>query len=354
MFTTCPACRMNLAVTATDLRLGQGYVRCGRCERVFNALMSLADDLDQEEQSGLAARGTTSLPAIQAEEPVLEEPEVDEPVTEEPAVEEPEQIQEEDQAEAQDQIEVQEIAAPEPAESEAVVPNVDVTDSAGTGTVETIVLEGDTYLQTEEHLDVDEVRERLRDFSVEGEPESRPEEIDADAAVGNPPRAHWAWRVAVVLLLLVLGGQVVHHYRQTLVAEPWLEKPLRALYGLFGVDLEPVWDLAAYELRRLGGEELATNSTTVVLRATVQNHAPHAQPPPLIRVRLQDRFGNTLSSSALEPVDYMNGTPPARMAADQRLDVELRVEDPGRQAAGFDLDACLPATDGKPRCAHDP
>ena len=66
MFTTCPACRMNLAVTATDLRLGQGYVRCGRCERVFNALMSLAEDLDPGRAiRPLRRMAPTSLPAIQ-------------------------------------------------------------------------------------------------------------------------------------------------------------------------------------------------------------------------------------------------------------------------------------------------
>jgi Protein of unknown function (DUF3426) len=216
------------------------------------------------------------------------------------------------------------------------------------------VLEGDTYLQTEEHLDVDEVRERLRGFSVEREPEPAPGEIDADAAVGNPRRAHWAWRVLVVVLLLVLGGQIVHHYRQALVAVPWLEKPMRALYAPLGIQLDPAWDLAAYDLRQLGGAELAPNSTTIVLRASLQNRAPHAQPPPLIRVRLEDRFGNKLSTTELGPGDYLDGQSLASLAPDQRLDVELRLQDPDRQAVSFDLDACLPADDGKPHCAHDP
>jgi len=328
MFTTCPACRMNLAVTATDLRLGQGYVRCGRCERVFNALMSLADDLDPEEQSGHAAHGTTSLPAIQIDQPV------------ELADDGPQE------------------GADEDGEDDPSAGDVDVTDSAATGTVETIVLEGDTYLQTEEHLDEEEVRERLRDFTGEMPvaPQPQPEamEIDADAAVGNAPRAHWAWRVAVVLLLLALAGQLVHHYRQSLVTRAWLEKPLQAIYALFDVRLEPAWDLGAYDLRQLGGEELTQNSTTIVLRAAVQNRAPHPQPPPLIQVRLEDRFGNVLSTTSLAPVDYLNGQSLSRMGPDQRLDVELRLQDPARQAVSFDLDVCLPAADGTPHCAHDP
>src|SRR5580693_8855781 len=44
MFTVCPKCTLTLAVTAADLRTGQGYVRCGRCMNVFNALMGLSEE----------------------------------------------------------------------------------------------------------------------------------------------------------------------------------------------------------------------------------------------------------------------------------------------------------------------
>lgn len=43
MLTVCPKCTLTLAVTAADLRIGQGYVRCGRCATVFNALLALSD-----------------------------------------------------------------------------------------------------------------------------------------------------------------------------------------------------------------------------------------------------------------------------------------------------------------------
>jgi hypothetical protein len=223
------------------------------------------------------------------------------------------------------------------------------------------VLEGDTYTQVEEHLDDEEMRRRLRDITGEPPPleeavaAAEPEiELDADAAVGNPPRRHWGWAAAIAGLALLLVGQLVHHSRQALVANAWLEAPMKGLYGLFGVTLEPEWDLDDYELRQLGGEALALNSTTLVLRATIQNRAPGSQPPPLIRVRLQDRYGNTLSTTAVPPADYLRVAVPRRMGADQRLDAELHLEDPNRQATSWDLDACLPSVDGKLHCASDP
>ena len=44
MFTVCPKCAMTLTVTAADLRVAQGFVRCGRCTNVFNALVALSDE----------------------------------------------------------------------------------------------------------------------------------------------------------------------------------------------------------------------------------------------------------------------------------------------------------------------
>src|SRR5579872_1142870 len=44
MFTLCPKCALTLVVTAADLRVAQGYVRCGRCLNVFNALARLSEE----------------------------------------------------------------------------------------------------------------------------------------------------------------------------------------------------------------------------------------------------------------------------------------------------------------------
>ena len=44
MFTLCPKCALTLVVTAADLRIAQGYVRCGRCLNVFNALSRLSEE----------------------------------------------------------------------------------------------------------------------------------------------------------------------------------------------------------------------------------------------------------------------------------------------------------------------
>lgn len=406
MFTTCPNCKLHLAVTAADLRVGQGYVRCGRCDRVFNALLSLGEDPEGQHQDGLLATGTITVPALEeTDDALLGQSEetagaMDSPATLAPLVPEPE-VESEAEAETESPIAVDMDAAPAPEDFTApaewsvvssirpqLLEDVEVEETMATGTFETIVLEGDTILQTEEHVDETEVDAQIeqiasqigaeqgelgdelagvREALAAQEPaveesaieevvlESAPEaEIDADEAVGNAPRLHWGWKVAAAALLALLLGQFVNHHRQALVSQAWAERPLRAMYSLFGVQLEPRWDLKAYDLRQLGGEAMPGDAAKIVLRATVQNRAASSQPPPLIRVTLQDRFGNALSTTAVAPQDYLRGAAPSRIAADQRLDAQLTLDDPNRQAVGFELDACLPDGAGKLHCSSDP
>src|SRR6267143_1096159 len=55
MFTVCPKCALTLVVTAEDLRVAQGYVRCGRCSSVFNALARLTEEGQTSEESAETA-----------------------------------------------------------------------------------------------------------------------------------------------------------------------------------------------------------------------------------------------------------------------------------------------------------
>src|SRR5262245_33474423 len=67
MFTVCPKCALTLVVTPADLRVAQGYVRCGRCSNVFNAIVGLSEDRagNPPVQAGTASTSTIrKAPAI--------------------------------------------------------------------------------------------------------------------------------------------------------------------------------------------------------------------------------------------------------------------------------------------------
>src|SRR5258708_2570569 len=62
MLTVCPKCALSLAVTAEDLRVAHGYVRCGRCSSVFNALARLTEERQPPEAAEAAPPASTKGP----------------------------------------------------------------------------------------------------------------------------------------------------------------------------------------------------------------------------------------------------------------------------------------------------
>ena len=193
MYTVCPKCALTLAVTAADLRAGQGYVRCGRCANVFNALLALSEesvlaamepppyrDTHADTDDAHRASGTVSRPVLSDEEFETDEDsesaeagasgdEEDAPAGSESGPE-PASLQEPPRR--PDAVPRRD-AAPRPEPRPPAAPALRLVDSPpplppppplpdtpddelelkeypSTGTFETIVLEGDTFLQTEE------------------------------------------------------------------------------------------------------------------------------------------------------------------------------------------------------------
>jgi Protein of unknown function (DUF3426) len=148
---------------------------------------------------------------------------------------------------------------------------------------------------------------------------------------------------------------MVHHYRHDLAATATFNGPLTSIYAALGIPIVPHWDLAVYEVRQLGASTSADAPGQITVRASVKNSAHHAQPLPLLRVTLQDRFGNRIASRDVPPTSYLPRAIPSTslLSAGQRIDAEMVFVDPGANAVGFEIDACLPAPGGGIACAND-
>jgi predicted Zn finger-like uncharacterized protein len=356
MITVCPSCRQQLAVTAADLRVGQGFVRCGRCDKVFNALLTLAEDMPPPTDSEAVAHGTGSMPALDEQDLLPPLPGHEDDIPFGPMDEE-----------------------------------VEVVQTHMTGQYRSLVLEGDQASPDDEEEmpgAQDEQQELARDIIRQAtsqpidillgeDPPPRPAAapppprpppppqravppepepyFDADEAIGNEPRPRRLWYVAAALLALLLLGQYVHHNRQQLVTKSWLERPIQLVYGLFGRTVEPPWDVTLYEVAALGERSLSNDGRTLKVPAavSVSKDARWSQPPPVVRVILSDRWGNVLATHALSPRDWLLGDAPGRMEPGQRLDAELSMPTLQR-ATNFELDPCLHDNSGALRCKDDP
>jgi hypothetical protein len=165
----------------------------------------------------------------------------------------------------------------------------------------------------------------------------------------------YAWPAGTVIAAVLLIAQVVNHYRDELAGSARLNPLLTAVYTSLGIRLYPHWDLHAYDVRQLGASGDAAGAGVITVRASIKNGAAQPQPLPLLRVTLQDRFGNRIAARDVAPKAYLPSAMPASsfLAAGQRIDAQMGFADPGPNAVGFEVDACLPSGGGVIACAND-
>jgi predicted Zn finger-like uncharacterized protein len=314
MFTQCPKCALTLAVTAADLRVAQGYVRCGRCANVFNALHGLSDERKE------------SATAFEFD--------------------------------------------PHTAKIEEVFVAPPISDSDPTGTFETIVMEGgqlenDTDRELTAELDslAEKIAAKNRAAAQRLDTQVAQEQSLAATTVpesnGPPPhrpraKFDWAWYAGSFFLVLWLAVQVMHYFREDLALHPQLNPALTKIYSTLGINLRPDWDLTAYEIKQLGAFSDVHANNRLIVRASIKNNAIHSQPLPILRVAVQDRFGNPVAQRDVIPALYLPQAQraPAPLGQGERVDVEMRFVDPGKDAVGFEIDACLLGSGDNVNCAN--
>jgi len=178
-------------------------------------------------------------------------------------------------------------------------------------------------------------------------------------APADRDRSGWrtlGWSLGCLLLLVAMLAQVAHYYRQDLVRHPTLGNVLREVYGRLGVPLSPNWDLAAYELRQWGNGGDAANDDRMSIRASLTNRAAFAQPHPILRLELDDRFGEPIAVRDFEPGDYLRNPTEASRLLDPAAstEAEILILNPGPDSVGYRLDVCLRESPTQLRCAQGP
>lgn len=363
MFTVCPKCALTLVVTAADLRVAQGYVRCGRCLNVFNALARLSEERPAaaSEPSPDATPDAAPEPPEAATAPPPpspqqtfappqaltppQQPASPEPPTQSSTLDDTGEIE----IELDPSIFVTAVRPPVPQEAVAEPepePELPVPPPETPPPDPAVVLQPEKT----ESSSSPEAPAAPQTNSVQPLPES------AFEVAGLGPRTGLAWRVGAGALTVLLALQIVNHYRDALAANPALRGPLNTVYSALGVKLAPHWNIHEYDVRQLGASVSGAAAGEIVVRASVKNSASRPQPLPLLRVTLQDRFGNRIAARDVPPGDYLPASvaPSSLLAAGSRVDATMVFVDPGPQAVGFEIDACLRQGSGEVACAHGP
>ena len=432
MFTVCPKCALTLVVSAEDLRVAQGYVRCGRCSSVFNALARLteegqiaAESFETEAPAPAASPTPPPAPPDASPQSVTDEDAIPEDALEfdptttdvasvfvepppnplwtaatgtfkamvaanqEAAPAQQPDSRSEEAAPAQDsdsQVDVEldaELLAsilhidlpeppapretPPPAARQAPPPAPRETPPPAARQAAPPAPRAPPPAAAQEAP-----RPAARETPPPGPAPEAPVRARSVASQARAPRRMrlgedlsastrtarllpHLWHAGSGLAVLLLLAQIVNHYRDELAATTRFHRPITALYASLGVRLAPHWDLRAYEVHQLGASVEPASAGLITVRASVKNAAAQPQPLPVLRVTLQDRFGNRIAARDVAPPMYLPHATPgsAFLSAGQRIDAEMGFVDPGANAVGFEIDACLPASGGEVTCAND-
>jgi predicted Zn finger-like uncharacterized protein len=331
MLTQCPNCQTTFRVTTEILRVADGQVRCGRCQTQFDALERLIDENEAADlQSGRAARVARQAP------PATSSIEVEEPAAQEDITLEGRHIEISGRYRLPDSPRGEPQIREETVEEWVEIEDIDEerVDEPEAGEIEVIEEQADEIQEEED--------ERVTEQAYQAAADEAEPEMDL---LAQPPRPAVApvWKILAGPLVLLLAVQLVHTYRHALARHPRLGPAIMSVYGALGVNLQPDWDLHAYEILQWHlGSDPATPGTLKV-RANLKNVASFAQPYPLLKLVLEDRWGERVREREFEPADYLDpSTAPDRLLApSQQATATISIVDPGPDAEGFRFDVCL-------------
>jgi predicted Zn finger-like uncharacterized protein len=365
MLTRCPYCSTTFRVTPEQLKIRHGQVRCGQCRRVFDALRALDENVakavpaprpaepareevlswsivqpappgaDDGYHEPITITGFDYVPAREAEpvaeplvEPVVEMPTGFQPITE--AAVEP---------------------TPEFAPVEEPVAAIEAPIESPPSEVPAVAPEPESLPDDEddiEHIELDVdprgplteppfVPERLPEPKPRPEPDSRPRfaptrfEPDPPTILElhNPlPVAplSWPWLLGSLIALLLLGAQLLIHYRTEIVASrPDARPAFVAACEMLGCEiaLPHKIDLIGIDASDLAPDEKQPG--TLHLTATLRNRAPYAQAWPQLEITLTDAQERPLLRRTLAPAEYLPGEVAAAQGFPARSEQALQL-----------------------------
>jgi predicted Zn finger-like uncharacterized protein len=272
-FTRCPGCKTIFRVSAQQLSMRAGQVRCGHCQTVFDgvaALVSLAPRVPSDPEFDDVALGppTVTLRSSQALRPVRDEPD--------------------DRDDAEDTAE----RAAEQAEAS-----------------------GDPDIAYASRFSWQEEKKRRR--------------VPA-----------WLYGAAIPVLLLLLAGQALLHFRDAIAAHWPMSKPaLIRLCAVAGCEVAPVADIAWLSIEASDLQADPAHKGLLTLSTTIRNRAPYALAYPYVELTLSDTQDQIVVRRAFAPQEYISGAadPRAGIAGNSEMAFKLFVDASATSQAGYQV-----------------
>lgn len=154
------------------------------------------------------------------------------------------------------------------------------------------------------------------------------------------PLATLLWSTLALILMGTLAGQYVYDQREQLHRYPELQPWLQRFCTLLECELPAPRDVTRIELLSRNVYSHPNVEGALMITATLVNHAPYAQPYPLLGLSLSDLQGRVVAQRRFRPEEYLHRPLGAEELMQPGVPVSLSLEilDPGSEALAFEFD----------------
>ncbi len=393
MYTRCPKCDTVFHISREQLEAAGGDVRCGRCSGIFNAREALSETLaglnaaGDQARLGPSARDEADTPendASASSDRTLNDPAADDAILEfnlpddqwgEVFID-----GELDDANTRTVVadsrfgtaDADDITDPRDNGFSDSLPSAvaneelagEDEEEAGILVEESDASEIELYFGSTFPGDVREAADaeaaaRIDTLTAEAreDPAGGNETFPGAPAQGAPAGPRWQrrlfWGFACFILLAGVLAQLVHLNRDDWAALPWAGNLIEGAYRMAGSPLDPHWNVNAYRIVAAAAAAQSQAEDTLRIRAEIENTAERAQPYPLVRLTLTDRWGDGISARVLEPREYAGANEGSvrLLEPGQPFEADIMVVDPGDDAFGFELAVCLRDAQRRVQCS---
>jgi predicted Zn finger-like uncharacterized protein len=297
LLTQCPACSTLYRVVPDQLRISEGWVKCGQCSEIFDASKHLMEPAGLAIEQGLLDAALTTDSETSQDKP--EHPQVDDGVTSNAPVD-PDAA--DTRSGTSTAYEAAEISAPH----DHLTPNPFPQDAvAGGRDVDSYPTDQQTPqeppsddLTTQPQLRWDDYPEGQEDHlahqEASGDAGSMPSFLAQNAST-HPWKKPWvrgALMASMVILFLTLAGQWLHLEKDQLAAQhPEMKVALTGFCTLFNCTVDPLQRIENLSVDSVGFSQLGKDSYR--LNFVLKNSSPLALAMPSVELSLTDAQDQT-------------------------------------------------------------
>ncbi len=347
--TRCTACGTVFRVVQDQLKVSEGWVRCGRCSEVFNALEGLFD-LERENAPAWtpSQRGALEMLTGSTEDRAAAAATASAVGTTHA------EGDADDPALPMRRLETSDAGRADARIDETAGPGAD-SDDADDHWRTTALAHSDSPEATR-HADSEggllAERSTVADDPTDTQAQADRSETGADAAPDFLRQAEWndRWRsprargglgAAAALLLLALGLQWLHAQRDVLSARhPTLAPVLVQLCAVAGCRIEAPRRIDSLAVESSGLTQL-DDPARVRLQVALRNRDSLPLMTPSLDLSLTDSRGELVARRVLDPRDFGPATP-TRMAPGAELNLQAVLDTGERRVSGYSVEIFYP------------